>query len=211
MPGRLNAETQKPKILKGFYYTILEEGFEGASIAKIAERIDMKPTLILHYFGNKEALTASGVDYVVERYTRLFVKSRLKNNDPEKRLNALLKLLWSKEYYETVHIAVALSGIAISFRKPRIKKKIQNLYLLLKNYLIEELESFQAEGIICVSDIEKTAEVLISMVEGSRHFRHFYVKSKDVAQYNQHMITAAMSILKQNQLADNWFKNTKIN
>lgn len=196
MAGRLNAETQKPKILESFYYTILEEGFEGASIAKVAERIDMKPTLILHYFGSKEALTVSGVDYVIEKYTQLFVKSRLKSNDPEKRLNALLKLLWSKEYYEKVHIAVGLSGLAISFRKPRVKKKIQGLYHLFKTYLMEELETFQAEGIICVPDVEKTAEILISMVEGSRHFRHFFVKLKDSAEYNQHMMMAALSILK---------------
>ncbi len=211
MTGRLNAETQKPKILESFYYTILEEGFEGASIAKIAKRINMKPTLILHYFRNKEALTVSGVDYVIERYTKLFVKSRLKNSDPEKRFNALLKLLWSKEYYETVHIAVALSGIAISFRNPRIKKKIQDLYLLFKTYLMEELGSFQAEGIICVQDIEKTAEVLMTMVEGSRHFRHFYVKSKDLVQYNQHMMMAALSVLRQNKLTGSNFENTKAN
>ncbi len=196
MAGRLNAETQKPKILEGFYYTILEEGFEGASIAKVAARIDMKPTLILHYFRNKEALTVCGVDYVIEKYTQLFVKSHIESNDPEKRLNSLLKLLWSKEYYEHVHIAVALSGIAISFRNPRVKKKIQDLYHLFKAYLVSELETFQNEGVICVPDVEKTAEVLISMAEGSRHFRHFYVKSKDVAEYNQHMITAAFNILK---------------
>lgn len=211
MTGRLNAETQKPKILEGFYYTILEEGFEGASIAKIAERIDMKPTLILHYFGNKESLTVCGVDYVIERYSKLFVKSRLKNKDPEKRLNALLKLLWSKEYYENVHIAVALSGVAISFRNPRVKKKIQDLYRLFKSYLIEELEMFQREGVICVNDIEKTAEVLISMVEGSRHFRHFFVKSKDVALYNQQMILAAMKILKVNKPVGTFLEPARLN
>lgn len=197
MAGRLNAETQKPKILEGFYYTILEEGFEGASIAKIAARIDMKPSLLLHYFGTKEALTLSGVDYVIERYARLFERARARSTDPEKRLTALMKLLWSREYYENVHIAVALSGVAISFRNPRVKKKIQGLYNLYKTFLMNEFEALQEAGVIDVAEIEKTAEVLISMVEGSRHFRHFFVKSKDVAEYNQHMMMAALQILKQ--------------
>ena len=196
MVKRLCAETQKPKIIESFYQTILEEGFEGTSIAKVAARIDMKPTLIIHYFGNKEALTLAGVDYVIESYSRLLNKFKKRYDDPEKRLMALLNTLWSKAYYENVHIAVAFSVIAVSFRNPRVKKKIQTLYQLFKTTLVKDLEELKNAGVVAVHDVEKAADILISMVEGSRHFRHFHVKSSDVAAYNQSMIMAALLLLK---------------
>jgi len=62
MKKRLNAGIQKPKMVKHFYKTILAEGFEGASIAKVAKRMKIHPSLILHYFGNKENLTLALVD-----------------------------------------------------------------------------------------------------------------------------------------------------
>lgn len=196
MAPRLNAETQKPKIIESYYHTILEEGFEGTSIAKIAARIDMNPTLIIHYFGNKENLALAGVDYVIESYAKLLNKFKIRYEDPEKRLMALLNTLWSKAYYERVHIAVSFSVIAVSFRNPRVRKKIQGLYLLFKASLVKDLEELKTAGAVAVPDVEKAVDVLISMIEGSRHFRHFHVKSKDVAAYNRGMVMAALSLLK---------------
>ena len=40
------------------------------------------------------------------------------------------------------------------------------------------------------------AEILITMAEGARHFRHFHVKPEDMAAYTEHMIMAALSLLK---------------
>ncbi|MBU1170940.1 MAG: TetR/AcrR family transcriptional regulator [Proteobacteria bacterium] len=196
MTKRLNADIQKPKIIESFYQTILEEGFEGTSIAKIAARIDMKPTLIIHYFGTKENLTIAGVDHVITIYSNLLDRLSPRHEDPEKRLMALLNTLWSRAYYEKFNIAVAFSVISVSFRNTRIKKKIQILYQQFKSRLIKELEALHREGVIACPDAVKTADVLISMVEGSRHFRHFHVKAKDVAGYNQSMIMAALSMLK---------------
>lgn len=193
---RSNAEIQKPKIIESFYHTILEEGFEGTSIAKIAARIGMKPTLVIHYFGTKEDLTLSGVDYVIDAYAVLLNKFKTRYADPEKRLRALLNTLWSREYYEKVNIAVALSIITVSFRNPRIKKKIERLYNLFKLTLVRDLTELKAAGAVRVVDVEKAADVLISMVEGSRHFRHFFVKSRDVASYNRGMVNASLTLLK---------------
>jgi AcrR family transcriptional regulator len=195
MGQRLSAETQKPKIVQGFYQTILDEGFEGASIAKIAGRIDMKPTLIIHYFGTKENLTLALVDYVIEVYARLLKKFRLKHDDPEDRIRAVLDAIWSRAYYEKVHASVAFSVLSASFRNDRIKKKIKVLYQLFKINMIRDIEALNAIGLTSIGDVEKTAEVLMSMIEGYRHFRSFYVKAKDVPDYNRHMISAALSIL----------------
>jgi AcrR family transcriptional regulator len=194
---RQNAEIQKPRIIRSFYETILEQGFEGASIAKIAKRMDIQSTLIIHYFGNKENMTLALVDFVVEEYSKIFkkIRNQRKESDPEERMLSFFKTIWSKPYYEKIDIAASLSVISVSFRNHRVRKKIQWLYQQFKILLIQELEVFFDRKRIETQDVERTANVLLSMVEGSRHFRHFFIKTKDINQYNRDMMMAAIRIV----------------
>lgn len=198
MKTRQNAEMRKPEIIRSFYETILEEGFEGASIAKVAKRLDIHSTLILHYFGNKENMTLALVDFVVEEYAKVFQKIRAQRSsiDPEERMVSFFQTIWSKPYYEKIDIAASLSVISVSFRNIRVQKKIQWLYQQFKILLVQELEELSKRKAIETQDFERTANVLLSMVEGSRHFRHFFVKTKEVNQYNKDMAMAAIHMVK---------------
>ena len=197
MKKRQNAEIQKPRIIQSFYETILEEGFEGASIAKVAKRLDINSTLILHYFGNKENMTLALVDFVVEEYAKVFQKIRTqrKNRDPYERMISFFRTIWSKPYYEKIDIAASLSVISVSFRNTRVQKKIQWLYQQFKTLVIQELQELSKQKAIEIQDFDRTADVLLSMVEGSRHFRHFFVKTREISQYNKDMAMAAINIV----------------
>lgn len=195
MSKRLKAEIQKPKIIEAFYRTILEEGFEGASIAKIAARIDMTPTLIIHYFGTKENMTMALVDYVLDLYSKMLVSAQTRETDPHRRLQKLLKIFWSRPYYEKINIASDFSVISASFRNTRINRKIKILYEQMRAFLTKNLEALKESGVIGVTDVPATVDVMISMIEGSRHFKHFFVKPKDLEHYNQRMIQAALAVL----------------
>jgi hypothetical protein len=57
----------------GFYQIAKKEGLENVSIAKLAKHLDMQPTLILHYFNTKEALTMGLVDYIIAKYRKIYI------------------------------------------------------------------------------------------------------------------------------------------
>ena len=63
-----NAETRKPEILEGYYRVLIENGFEGSSIGKIAQHLGIHPTLILHYFKNKDNLQHELVEILITKY-----------------------------------------------------------------------------------------------------------------------------------------------
>ncbi len=46
----------------------MEEGFDGASIGKIAKRVNIRPPLIIHYFKTKENLTLEWVEFFIQKY-----------------------------------------------------------------------------------------------------------------------------------------------
>jgi AcrR family transcriptional regulator len=42
------ADRRKREILESYYQVLMEEGFEGASIGKLAQRMKIHPPLIIH-------------------------------------------------------------------------------------------------------------------------------------------------------------------
>lgn len=193
---RQNASLRKPQIIKAFYETIIEEGFEGASLAKVAKRCGLNQTLILHYFKNKENLTIACVDRAIEEYSKLLQRYIPNTKDPEKRFLNLLNALWSREYYEAIHIASSFAVIDISFRNKKVKQRLERLYHIFKRFLVHELLELQKQKVIKVSNIEETAEVIMAMVEGSRHFSHFFITDEKRDEFHRSMVKAACSILK---------------
>ncbi len=192
---RQNAEIRKPEIINSFYETILEEGFEGASIAKVAGRIGIHPSLILHYFGTKENMTLALVDFVVDEYTRLLKRFKEIGGPSRKRLERLLGTIWSRDYYEKIHIAVSFSIISVGFRNEAIFNKGKELYQLFKRFLVREFTTLAESGIIRTTDPERAAEVIMTLIEGSRHFRHFFVRPDEIDRYNRDMVKTAMTVL----------------
>ena len=62
------ARLRRREMLAAYYQVLKDEGLQGASIAKIAKRIDAPPSLLIHYFGTKEQMTIELVDYLLEEY-----------------------------------------------------------------------------------------------------------------------------------------------
>jgi AcrR family transcriptional regulator len=195
MKKRLNADIQKPKIVRQFYKTILAEGFEGASIAKVAQRMKIHPSLILHYFGSKENLTLALVDFVINEYGSLLKEFKSHDLAPEDRLERLLEALWSREYDEKIDVAGAFAVLAVSFRNDKIHQKIRLLYQGLKQFLIRELTGLMNHQVIAAQDPAQMAEIIMTMAEGARHFRRFFIEAEDLRQYKQNMIDCARNIL----------------
>ncbi|HPS57374.1 MAG TPA: hypothetical protein PK514_04650 [Spirochaetota bacterium] len=105
---RQNAELRKPDILKHYYQVILEEGVEGASIAKVAKRMKINPSL-------------------------------------------------------------------------------KALYAEFIRLITRELEIVSVSGKISIDDPEQRAKLVVSMIEGYRHFKHFYIEGDAAAEYKNDM------------------------
>ena len=87
-------------MLAAYYEMLLDEGLQGASVAKIARRIDAPPSLLIHYFGTKEQMTIELVDYLLERFHQTY-GARLEGiADPLERLYAVVDSLFSVEYHQ---------------------------------------------------------------------------------------------------------------
>jgi AcrR family transcriptional regulator len=192
---RKNAEQRKPEILRSFYETILEEGIEGASIGKVAKRIGIHPSLVMHYFTTKEQMLIELVDYIISEYRTLLDNIKIGSKDPHDRLRKLLETVWSDEWYRVTNISVDFSVLSTSFRHTEIHERLHTIYTCFKKFLSNEIQSFIVAGIIPDQDPKKTAEIIISIVEGYRHFKHFFIGQSSSETYRQDMKSAMLTLL----------------
>jgi len=195
---RQNAEVRKPDILRNFYQVILEEGIEGASIGKVAKRMGIHPSLIIHYFQNKENLIVALVDYIIRRAGEIYRELIVQSGDPGTRLRSLVAIFFSEAWYGMSDLGGDFAILSLSGREPRVNARLREMYALLKQMIRSELEKILKEGGIPVRDTKRAAEIIISMYEGYRHFKHFYIEEMDAEKFREDMITAAMAALTSN-------------
>jgi len=193
---RQSAMERKPSILKAFYEVIEAEGFENASVAKVAAKAGVHASLVIHYFGSKERMVLELVDEVLAIYSALF-RRLPKDGPPQERLERLLQLIWSREWHEAASLAVVFSFLALSQRDPAVLERVRKLYASYRRYLLAQMECFAESGVIRLEDPRAAVEALISLSEGSHYFSRFHIGSgeRDFAAHCRHMITAAKQML----------------
>lgn len=195
MKKRQTAEIRKPEIISNFYQVIIEEGFENASIQKVAKRMGIHPSLIIHYFASKENMVMGLVDLVLESNSNLFTGLPPYDFSPEKRLKSLIGIIWSQDWQTNIDISVVYAVLSMGYRNSKVFERILNLYTSYKLFLKTELKRFSEAGIISGIDPENAADIIISMSEGSHYFMPFHIKHEEIEAHRQRMMDAALKLL----------------
>ena len=170
---------------------LLEEGFEGTSIGKIAKHMDIHPSLIIHYFKTKENMTLELVELLIEKYLEPGFLQFNHITDLEQRFYALIDTIFSFEWSRTINPGLHFGFYYLSFRNPAIHERYKAMIKQFRDYLIGELELFRKKGILKINDVKKAADIL-NFVDGA-------VESKVIEQ-----ITEADEELSQ-QIQDSMF------
>lgn len=168
-----NADRRKPEILESYYQVMIDKGIEGASIGKIAERLDIHPSLIIHYFKNKENMKLELVELLIEKYEAPeFLDFDHIEND-EERFKTLMETLFSFEWSRTVDPGVHFGFYYLSSRNSDIKDRFKRMYGRFRKYLEKQLDDFNTKGIINVRDSKNAANMIITLMEGMEFHHHF--------------------------------------
>ena len=192
---RQNAAVRKPEILEHYYQVIIDKGIEGASIGKIAQSIGIHPSLIIHYFKNKENMTIELLDVLIEKYEAPEYLNFDHIQDLHKRFQALMDTIFSQEWSRTIDPGVHFCFYYLSFRNPDIRKRFRGMIKRFRNYLIEQLKSFQDHGVIRVQDVQLAADYIITLMEGMEFHAHFLSENEPFERFARTAKDAAMAYL----------------
>ena len=122
------ARLRRREMLAAYYQVLKDEGLQGASIAKIAKRIDAPPSLLIHYFGTKEQMTIELVDYLLDEYRHGYGDKLAAIPEPLERLVAILDTFFDPEYHQLLDDSVFYACFYVSLRHPAVRKSYAALY-----------------------------------------------------------------------------------
>lgn len=160
------ANIRKPEILEHFYQVIIEEGLQGASIAKIAKHMGVNPSLLTHYFTTKEEMVVELIDFIYQKYLETFISRIKKVRDPEKRFDALLNAFFGLEWDKLVEDSAFYACFYLGFRNEEAKARMKKTFSELRDFVRNEIEFGIKEGIVKETDPELVADLIISVQEG---------------------------------------------
>lgn len=198
MAGRknLNAELRKPEILEGYYIVLIQEGIEGASISKIAKHLGIHPSLILHYFKNKDNLKLALIELMISKFkSRHLLKFEEITEDAE-RFSALMDLIFSYEWSRTVDPGVHFGFYYQSFRDKNVASLFRDMFRWLRDYLYKEFVVFNAKKVIQVNDEMKAADFVVTLMEGLEFHAQFLREDETFEEFANSAKQSAMFSLK---------------
>ena len=190
------AEIRRREILENFYEVLKQEGLEGASIAKIAARMDIHPSLIIHYFSTKEEMIVALVDSILEKYEETFLPALQEIEDPEERLEAAIDAIFGLDWARLVDAGVFYTCYSLSFRNPRVKESFQRMYSRLREILVEEINVLIDRKVILEADAGKLADLVITLLEGYDFYRGVMEDDERFDELSRFLKQNALAIMK---------------
>ncbi|MDP5169135.1 MAG: TetR/AcrR family transcriptional regulator [Bacteroidia bacterium] len=196
MGRKSKASLRKQEILSHFYEVIIEEGFEGASIAKIAKRMDVNPSLLIHYFATKDGMVLGLIDYIIETYSTQIFPDFSGTQDPSERWEDVLDVVSRIQWSRIIDNSVFYSCYTLTFRNIEIKRRFKDLYKGIINTLAYEVEYASKAGVIEVKNSIQAAEFMISLIEGTNYYQYvspFGMEADDRAERTKNTIRTVLS------------------
>ncbi len=191
-----SAALRKPDILESYYQIIIQEGLEGASIGKIAGHAGIHPSLVIHYFKNKENMKLELVDLLIEKYESPTMLDFDHIEDAEAHFNALMDVIFSLQWSRTVEPSVHFAFYYLSLREKKILERFKVMFKWLRDFLEQKLFYFNTMGIIRVNDTDRAAEYIVTLMEGLEFHSQFLADGQPFEAFSQVAKTSLIRALK---------------
>lgn len=189
------ATIRKKEILETFYEVAKDEGMENASFAKIAQRLEIQPSLIVHYYRNRDELILALIDHNLEQYKKIFSIPSTAHQSNKAHLSAVLDKMFSLEWNELFDDGVYYSCYTLIFRHEFVKEKFKALHMELRHLLEKLIRDGIEEGSFQVQNPTVVASHISNLMDGTYYFVSMLDRSSEQKQYMEESKALAKSLI----------------
>ena len=160
------SEVRRHQIMEAFYRCLVKKGLEACTISNIAEEAHITPSLITHYFGNKEEMTLELARRILEMYERTLFRQIESIEDPRERLEKLLSGLFNDEYLTEDFVKAYLAIIYRASRDEEVKRDMAKMYRRTYADIKKTLIEIAGTGNLEPGEAEKAAVLITALQDG---------------------------------------------
>jgi AcrR family transcriptional regulator len=164
-------DQRRREILESCYQVIARKGLEGATLKRIGKEMGVAPSLLIHYFRNKEELMIALVEYMVDKMETTLLPGLAKLNSARERLAYYIDKTLNFDVAETVDDKVFYGCFYLALNEERIRKSFQRMYIHDNDIAIRLINDYIAEEGVPGIDPEQIAVQIASYIEGFYMYR----------------------------------------
>jgi AcrR family transcriptional regulator len=165
---------RKPQILEHLYTVIASEGLEGASLAKVADHMGVYPSMLIHYFKTKEKMMIEFVDFVFEKFLTYYLTQTKTISTDEEKIALWVDLFFMSKEQKIIDPGVFYALVYLSYRNPQIKNRMNQMYRVYFDALINAITPKNETGKNRTHDTELIGYIIIIITEGLDYSRSVY-------------------------------------
>jgi len=169
MGRRSLKSTRQKEIILALYNVARMVGLDNVSIGKVADHLDINPSLIMHYFKSRDQLILGLIDFILTQYDGIY-QTNGGSYSTSKEIEALIASLFSRKWNKLFDDSVFYSCYAMTYRNKKVRTAFKRLHDSLRMMLVEALQKAKQNGVIEISDERKSAEVIFALVEGAYYY-----------------------------------------
>lgn len=145
-----------------------QEGYRDVTIKRIADRLQVRHSLIYYYFDSKERLFQAALLHAIDKVSRQYEKVAQSYRDPVKRLEAWFRINIELEPLLKGLINIMIDHSSFETRKrPRfVDSGVREFYDLEKRILMRCIEDGVTEGVFECTSPKELAEFISRGIDG---------------------------------------------
>jgi hypothetical protein len=130
--------------------------------------MSINPSLIIHYFKTKQELEVALIDYILERYLKIYkVNGTI---DTKEKLIELLDKLFSRKWNKLIDDGVFYSCYAHIYINREFKRKFKQLHDSLRSSFKQSLLDATSNQVVKPEDIDELTEIIFALLEGAYYY-----------------------------------------
>lgn len=194
MGRKSKAIIRKQEILRNFYEVMKEEGYEGTSIAKVAKRMDVNPSLLIHYFNTKTDITYAFTDYLIEQFQTHIPQLTPEDHDPKERMELFIGWLVGERPLAHKDVSIFYNLLAVASRDSYIEDCMGRLLRAWQAFIEQELTTAYESKLSTIDPPrrKRMTDLLLSYYVGNQMQRYFEASMNESEQQSQRKLLQAL-------------------
>jgi TetR/AcrR family fatty acid metabolism transcriptional regulator len=163
---RTKEDGRREEIVRAALRLILKTGYNSVTLADIAEQVGVSKGLISYYFPKKDDVFVAVLERIVERLTTDFQSFYSADAPAAEKLKMIFVNLFGNEKRARRYYTVVIDYMAQAIRNRQVQDYTQLIYVSYRTYMERIVRDGVASGEFREVDPERTASMILALMEG---------------------------------------------
>ena len=160
------AKERRAQILDAFYQCIKKYGLHGASTRRIAEAAGVQPSILHHYFKDRDEMIEELVSSIVESMSKPYLAEIDRYKNPTTRFNKAVDFLFGPEMISDDDFGFFYDCWAEARRNEKVRQSFTKLYHSFRAGIIELLARTNKSVGMSPAQTKELATMVVAIQDG---------------------------------------------